>query len=392
MRLEDFQAPHIGRPKKGLGRWGFWYFDPALMPRELDLTTDTVLALSAADTALGRLAGVGRLLRDPHLLVRPYVTREALASSRIEGTQASLSDVFRAVASGGSAPESSVREVENYIRAMERGLELLARYPMSLRVIRTIHETLMQDVRGRERRPGELRETPVWLGSPTDAPDNATFVPPLPDEMQKALRDWELFANDSPKMPLLVQCALLHYQFETIHPFLDGNGRVGRLLIVFFLVQQGRLPAPLLYISAYLEEHRREYYDRLQAVRERGELQEWIQFFLTAVAAQAEDAVNRAEQLVDLRERYRAALAGSRSRAAEVVELMIENPILSSLVLQRRLQITNQGALNLIRQLERRGWIRRLGKFGRGGRTHWLAEEVFMVLNRARAEGRPAAP
>lgn len=392
MRPEDFQAPHVGRPKKGLGRWGFWYFDPALMPRELDLTMDTVLALSAADTALGRLAGVGRLLRDPHLLVRPYVTREALASSRIEGTQASLSDVFRAVASGGSAPESSVREVESYIRAMERGLELLARYPMSLRVIRMIHETLMQDVRGRERRPGELRATPVWIGSPTDAPDNATFVPPLPDEMHKALRDWELFANDSPKMPLLVQCALLHYQFETIHPFLDGNGRVGRLLIVFFLVQQGRLPAPLLYISAYLEEHRREYYDRLQAVRERGELQEWIQFFLTAVSAQAEDAVNRAEQLVDLRERYRAALAGSRSRATEVVELMIENPILSSLVLQRRLNVTNQGALNLIRQLERRGWIRRLGKFGRGGRTHWLAEEVFMVLNRARAEGRSPAP
>jgi Fic family protein len=392
MKPEDFQAPDIGRPKKGLGRWGFWYFDPALMPRELALSPDTVMALSAADTALGRLAGVGRLLRDPHLLVRPYVTREALASSRIEGTQASLSDVFRAVASGGSAPESSVREVENYIRAMERGLELLAHYPMSLRVIRMIHETLMQDVRGRERRPGELRVTPVWIGSPTDTPDNATFVPPLPDEMQKALRDWELFANDSPKIPLLVQCALLHYQFETIHPFLDGNGRVGRLLIVFFLVQHGRLPAPLLYISAYLEEHRREYYDRLQAVRERGELQEWIQFFLTAVAAQAEDAVNRAEQLVDLRERYRAALAGSRSRATEVVELMIENPILSSLVLQDRLQITNQGALNLIRQLERRGWIRRLGKFGRGGRTHWLAEEAFMVLNRDRAEGRSASP
>jgi Fic family protein len=176
------------------------------------------------------LAGVGRLLRDPHPLVRPYVTREALASSRIEGRQASLSEVFQAVASGGSSPDSNVREVENYIRAM----------PISNRVLRTIHETLLQDVRGRERRPGEFRETPVWIGSPTDTPENATYVPPLSHEMHTALRDWELFANEEPRMPMLVRCALLHYQFETIHPFLDGNGRLGRLLIVFFLMQQGR--------------------------------------------------------------------------------------------------------------------------------------------------------
>jgi Fic family protein len=181
---------------------------------------------------------------------------------------------------------------------------------------------------------------------------------------------------------MLVQCALLHYQFETIPPFLDGNGRLGRLLIIFFLLHHGRLPAPLLYISPYLEEHRSEYYDRLQAVRERGELQEWIQFFLTAVAAQAEDAVTRAEQLIDLRERYRSELAGSRSRAAEVVDLIMENPIISSYTIGQRMQVTNQGAHNLIMQLERRGLIERLGRFGRGGRSFWLAREVFTVLNR----------
>ena len=278
-RPEDFRAPHIGRAKKGVGNWGFWYFQPEPLPRTLDLATETVLALSNADTALGRLAGVGRLLRDPHLLVRPYVTREALASSRIEGTQASLSDVFQAVAAGGSSPDSNVREVENYIRAMEIGLELLEELPISIRVLRTIHATLLQDVRGRERLPGEFRATPVWIGSPTDTPENATYVPPLAEEMHQALQDWELFANEEPRIPMLVRCALLHYQFETIHPFLDGNGRLGRLLIVFFLIQQGRLPAPLLYISSYLEDHRPEYYDRLQAVRERGELQERIQSF-----------------------------------------------------------------------------------------------------------------
>jgi Fic family protein len=336
-------------------------------------------------TALGRLAGVGRLLRDPHLLVRPYVTREALASSRIEGTQASLSEVFQAVASGGSSPDSNVREVENYIQAMETGLRLLETLPISSRVLRTIHETLLQDVRGRGRRPGEFRDTPVWIGSPTDTPENATYVPPLAAEMHEALADWERFANEAPRIPMLVRCALLHYQFETIHPFLDGNGRLGRLLIVFFLMQQGRLPAPLLYISSYLEDHRPEYYERLQAVRERGELQEWIQFFLTAVAAQAEDAVERAEQLVDLRERYRLGLAGSRSRAAEVVDLIMENPIISSHTIQHRMHVTNQGAHNLILQLERRGWIERLGRFGRGGRQFWLAPEVFNALNQPRA-------
>jgi len=208
MRPEDFQAPQMGRPKKGLGRFGFWYFDPAPIPRDLDLSVDTVMALSAADTALGRLAGVARLLRDPHHLVRPYVVREALASSRIEGTQASLSDVFQAVASGSSPTDNNVLEVQNYIRAMDRGLELLVELPLSLRVIRTIHETLLQDVRGREKRPGEFRETPVWIGSPTDAPDNATFVPPLTEEMLEALRDWELFANDNPRMPLLIRVRL----------------------------------------------------------------------------------------------------------------------------------------------------------------------------------------
>ena len=343
------------------------------------------MALSNADTALGRLAGVGRLLRDPHLLVRPNVTREALASSRIEGTQASLSDVFQAAASGGSSPDSNVREVENYIRAMETGLQLLEQLPISNRVLRTIHGTLVQDVRGRERQPGEFRETPVWIGSPTDTPEHATYVPPLSDEMHAALRDWELFANQDPRMPMLVRCALLHYQFETIHPFLDGNGRLGRLLIVFFLMQQGRLPAPLLYISSYLKDQRPEYYERLQAVRERGELQEWIQFFLTAVAAQAEDAVARAEQLVDLRERYRLDLAETRSRATEVVDLVMKNPIISSYTIQRRMEVTNQGARNLILQLQRRGLIEPLGRFGRGGRQFSVAPEVFAVLNQPRA-------
>jgi Fic family protein len=221
----------------------------------------------------------------------------------------------------------------------------------------------------------------VWIGSPTDSPENAVFVPPLASDVPDALADWERFANGDVRLPVLVKCALLHYQFETIHPFLDGNGRLGRLLIVFYLIQQQRLGAPLLYVSAYLERNRREYYDRLQAVRERGEIQQWLQYFLAGVAQQADDAATRASPLVDVRERYRAMLKGSRSRAPEIVDLMFSNPVLTTQRVEDRLGMSNQGARNLISGLVDRGWLVPFGASGRGGRMLWIAEEIFDVLN-----------
>ena len=361
--------------------WDFWAFRPGEIPREVDLDLETVLALSTADAALGRLAGAGRHLHDAAMFVRPYVTREALASSRIEGTQASLSEVFQADAGEEGDATHDVREVWNYRAAMDAGLRLLPELPLVGRVVREIHAVLLQGVRGEDRRPGAFRPRPVWIGSPTDTPENAVFVPPFEREMHEAWRDWEEFANSTPRLPTLVQCALLHYQFETIHPFLDGNGRLGRLLIVFFLIRRRVLPAPLLYISSYLEQHRREYYDRLQGVRERAELQEWLQFFLTAVAVQAEDAVARAEHLHDLRERYRSELAGSRSRAVEVVDQLFVNPVITVRGIANSLGITTQGAANLIRQLERRGWLQLAGTFGRGGRNYWIAHDVYSAIS-----------
>lgn len=239
----------------------------------------------------------------------------------------------------------------------------------------------MQDVRGRNKSPGEFRETQNWIGSPDDQIVTAAFVPPPVEEMKAALNDWETFVNDTPRLPLLVQCAILHYQFETIHPFLDGNGRLGRLLIVFFLTQRGRLPQPLLYVSSYFEANRHEYYQLLQGVRERGEWQAWIQFFLRAVAVQALDAVARAEELADLRETYRSALAGGRSRAPEVVDLLMGNPVLTTARLRNALGVSNQGAFNLLRSLEKRGWIVELGHVGRGGRSLWVASEVMNILS-----------
>jgi Fic family protein len=355
------------------------------MPRRLDLAAETVMALSAADNALGRLAGAGRYLKDPTLFVRPYMTREAVASSRIEGTEASLSDVLQAEAVGESRDDSDVMEVQNYIAAFDRGLALLDEIPVSHRLMSQLHATLMRGVRGRDKRPGELREIPVYVGSPTDSAETAVFVPPMPPSLPALLSDWEKFANEPPRLPALIQCGLLHYQFETIHPYMDGNGRLGRLMIVLYLRALGLLPAPLLYVSAYLEENRREYYDRLQAVRERGEIDEWLQFFLTAVTVQSHDAVAKAEALFELRETYRGELAGTRSRANEVVDLLFENPFVTARLVARRLDVSNQGALNLIRSLESRGWLAELGTLGRGGRVYWYAPTVFNILEQPRA-------
>ena len=380
MDLERYSSTEYGRAtNEGAS---LWYFEPEPLRRSLALSSETVMALSGADNALGRLASAGKYLRDPALFVRPYMTREAVASSRIEGTEASLSDVLQAEAVG-EEPRGDVQEVRNYIAALDAGLELLPQVGISYRLIRELHSVLMSGVRGRDKRPGELRTLPVYVGSPTESAATAVFVPPMPPSLPALLTDWEKFVHENPRLPALVQCAMLHYQFETIHPFMDGNGRVGRLLIVFFLLDKGLLPAPLLYVSAYLEQNRREYYDRLQGVRERGEMEEWIQFFLTAVTAQAEDAVGRAEELYDLRENYRSMLAGSRSRAIEVVDLLMENPFITARSVASRLQMTNQGALNLIRTLEGHGWLRSIGTMGRGGRAYWVAPAVFEIINRA---------
>lgn len=379
----NFVSPAFGVARQRPGdRWAFWYFDPEPIPRELTLEPSTVLALSEADAALGHLQGLGRLVPDPQLLVRPYVTREALASTRIEGTRASLAEVFQADAvDGRSSPDEDVAEVEAYIAATYRGLELIDTLPLTQRLVLDVHRVLLTGVRGEERLPGELRRSPVWVGSPTDRPDTAVFVPPVPECLGDLLADWERFVNEPSRLPVLVRCALAHYQFETIHPFLDGNGRIGRLLIGLQLHQERRLTTPLLYLSAYLEARRQEYFDCLQAVRERGEIQRWLQFFLTAVRRQAEDAVDRAGRLVQLRERYLSDSARSRSRIGEVVGLLFANPFVTTRRVERALGVTNQGALNLVRKAEALGWLTGLPAQGRGGRRSWVAKEIFDVLD-----------
>jgi Fic family protein len=343
------------------------------------LSQANLLRLADAEAALGRLAGAGRLLPVPHLLVRPYLRREAVASTRIEGTQASLVEVFDAEASDQPF-DADIEEVVNYVVAMETGLERLATLPVSVRLIREMHAVLLAGVRGRDRQPGELRSSQNWIGSPGATIETATFVPPPPEELLDLLSDLERFVHEDPVLPPLVQAGLIHYQFETLHPFLDGNGRLGRLLIVFFLVVRGRLLEPLLYLSPYFERHRNDYYEALQAVREHGDLDRWLAMFLDAVCTQATDAVARAEQLTDLRERYRTLVRSStRGTANQVAELALEQPVLTARIVEERFEVSRPAAIAALRQLADLGVLNEAAE-GPRGQLRWRANEVIHIL------------
>jgi Fic family protein len=370
----------FGEARQTAGRHGYVAYFPAPIPRTLELPGATVRLLAEAERALGQLAGIGRLLPNPELLIRPYLLREALSSTRIEGTQASLAEVLETDAAG-SPPNPDVEEVVNYVEAMRWGLRRLEQLPISTRLIGEMHRHLMAGVRGRERAPGELRKTQNWIGAVGSTIETADFVPPPPEELAGLLADWERFAHEEPEMPLLVQNALLHSQFETIHPFLDGNGRLGRLLLVFFLVTRDRLPAPLLYLSSYLERKRQDYYEALQATRESGDLLPWIELFLTAVKTQAGDAVQRAEQIIELRDRYRAIAATQATpNALALVDLLCENPVVTTRSVEARLGVSRPTALRLLKRMEEQGVFEE-SSVGLRGQRRYVARQLMDAVS-----------
>ncbi len=379
MDADRYAETQFGIARPTSGQHGYVAYFPRPIPRVVSISPDNLMRVADAEAALGRLAGAGRLLPHPQLIVGPYLRREAVASTRIEGTQASLADVFDAEASDlPLGPD--VEEVINYVRAMEAGLQRLHTLPVSTRLIREMHAVILAGVRGRERQPGELRTTQNWIGAPGATIDTATFVPPPPDELGKLLDDLELFVHEQPCMPPLVQAALLHYQFETIHPFLDGNGRLGRLLVVFFLVVRERLPEPLLYLSPFFETRREQYYDALQGVRERGDVDAWLALFLDGVCTQATDAVARAERLTDLRERYRVEVQSStRGAANQLVDLAFEQPVLTSRAVEQRLHISRPAALTALRQLADLGILTEVPG-GPRGQIRWRGPEILGIL------------
>jgi len=379
MQHDRYADTEFGSARRTGGRHGYVAYIPKRIPRRIPISESNLLRIADAEAALGSLAGLGRHLPVPHLFVRPYLRREAVASTRIEGTQASLIDLFDAEASD-QPYGADIEEVVNYIRAMETGLQRLETLPVSIRLIREMHEALLAGVRGRDRQPGELRTSQNWIGAPGATIETATFVPPPPEEVGPLLDDLERFIHEEPRLPPLVQAALVHYQFETIHPFLDGNGRLGRLLIVFFLVVRDRLPEPLLYLSPYFENRRQDYYSALQGVRERGDFDQWLAFFLDAVRTQATDAVTGAERLTDLRERYRGAVqAATRGIANQVVVLAIEQPGLTARVVESRLGVSRPAPHKALRVLAKVGVLTETAD-GPRGQLRWRAPEVLSIL------------
>jgi Fic family protein len=348
-------------------------------PPPIEWSAKLAAALSAADRAVGRLAGEGRRLPNPHLLIRPFIRREAVLSSRIEGTQATLGELLAAEA--GATVErnpADLREVGNYVVALEFGVKRPQKMPLSLRVVRELHEKLMHGVRGDTAAPGEFRRTQNWIGRPGATLANATFVPPPPDRLMECLGPWERFLHDT-ALPPLVHAAVVHSQFEAIHPFLDGNGRVGRLLITLLLVARGVLPSPLLYLSAWFEATRADYYARLLGVTERGEWEEWIDYFLTGTTNQAEDALARIQRIDDQLARWREELTDETSRVpGRAIDLFAENPFWTLNRLAERLKVAFTTAQRAVGRLESAGIVSLVSE-GKRNRVY-CARTILAIL------------
>jgi len=376
---DRYASSVFGEARRTLGRGGYIAYFPRLIPRRLELPNSTVRLLADAEASLGRLAGVGQVLPNPELLIRPYLLREALSSTRIEGTRATMAEVFEVDAAGEPA-NADVEEVLNYVAALNWGLAQLTVLPLSTRLIREIHARLMAGVRGRDRTPGEFRTSQNWIGTANSTIETADFVPPPPEELAALMTDWERFANEKAEMPLLIQDALLHAQFETIHPFLDGNGRLGRLLLVFFLIARERLSAPLLYLSAYLERERPRYFEALHTVQATGDPVPWLELFLTAVDVEARDAVGRAERIVELQARYReAANKMGTANALALIDLLFEHPVVTTRLVEERLGVSRPTALRLLRGLDGRGVLAE-GTAGIRGQRRYVARELMAAV------------
>lgn len=372
---------------------GYRAFIPAPLPPDppVQITPGMQVLLSQADRALGRLDGSIQTLPNPDLFVFMYVRKEAVLSSQIEGTQSSLQDLLAAEARILSPQRPrDVDEVVNYVRAMNHGLKRLAELPVSVRLIRELHTELLQGVRGSRLTPGELRTSQNWIGPGGCTLNEATFVPPPPREISPALGNLEKFLHADTELPLLVKIGLAHAQFETIHPFLDGNGRIGRLLITFLLCEQGVLQKPVLYLSYYFKQHRQEYYEHLQAVRDTGNWEAWVVFFLQGIIDVSEQATDTARRILVLREEHRHAITETLGRTAgnghRVLDYLYENPIVSVKEVQRLIGTTYPAANNLVGRLQACGILEEIT--GQVRHRRFAYQSYIRLFHDDEAEGR----
>jgi Fic family protein len=375
---EDFaasQRPHVVRAERG-----YWAFAPPPLPPRVEFDTALVSRLSAADRALGLLSGVGQTLPNPHLLSQTLLRREAVLSSRIEGTQASLSDLVLFEASSLRSGSGDVLEVHNYVAAVEHVLDPSRRLPLSLSLLREAHSILLTGVRGGYAAPGEFRRSQNWIGPPGCTLDTATYVPPPPEVLWDSLDAFEKHLHVETSEPPLLRLASLHYQFEAIHPFVDGNGRVGRLLVVMLLVEWGLLPAPMLDLSAYLEPRRDAYYDGLLRVSTEGAWARWLHFFLEALERQALDVIARARRLQSLRDEYRARVATARSSGllSRLVDELFESPAISINRAREVMEVTHRAAALNVDKLVEAGVL--VEATGRTRNKLYLATEILRAV------------
>lgn len=354
--------PHSGNFRRTLG--GYIAFYPTDLPSELSHMLEGEIGplLSEADRAIGAINTITTVLPNPELFVAMFIQKEALLSSQIEGTQSSLVDVLGA--DDEHVPTVDVAEVVNYVKAMRYGLDRLLNegFPMSLRLLREIHGILMRQVRGGKPTltPGEFRISQNWIGGSNLT--TARFIPPPPDAMLESLGNLEQYMHAENNLPVLIRCALIHYQFETIHPFNDGNGRLGRLLITFFLVWQGVLDEPMLYLSAYLKAHQQEYYDRLMQARISGNFDAWIKFFLEGIVNVSSQVLNTTQRIQQLERRDTDRLVVSPAGPSGVLllRLLMQQPVVRVKDVERHLNVSYSKANALVAQTESIGLLEQI--------------------------------
>jgi Fic family protein len=371
---------------------GYKAFIPAPLPPEppIEYSGSLQTLLSEADRNIGRLDALASMLPNPDLFVAMYVRHEAVLSSQIEGTQSTLEDVlaYEADAMRDDTPKD-VEEVVNYVRAMNHGLARLPVLPLSLRLLREIHAELMKGVRGGDKSPGEFRTSQNWIGGRGSALRDAAFIPPPPHELLASLGKLETFLHDArDSVPLLIRCGLAHAQFETIHPFLDGNGRVGRLLITLMLCEERALSRPLLYLSLYLKAHRAEYYDRLTAIRLHGHWEQWLGFFLRGVAVTAQAATCTAHEIVALRDAHRSV--AKTAKALALLDHLFRQPTVSVNRVAQLMSCTFPTASKLVRDFESRGWLKELTGYGRN--RLWRYQPYVDLFHREALDALVGAP
>lgn len=307
----------------------YYSFEPARLPFDIEYSQELITSLQESTLALGELSGVGTHLDNPHLMIMPYIRKEAVLSSKIEGTRSTLSDVLRIEREGKKERKGDIKEVENYVEAMEEGIERIKTEKISVKMIKELHQTLMKDVRGGEKDPGQFKTQPNWIGGADII--NARFVPASPKKVPELMENLIDYLNNYDKVAPLIKAGVAHYQFESIHPFRDGNGRLGRLMIILYLIQEDILSQPLLYLSAYFEKTREEYNQRLFEVSKEGRLKEWLNYFLAGIGKQSKDAAKRVKKLDEYKKKCRKKLQeNSRStNVLKVLEELFSNPYIT---------------------------------------------------------------